>query len=145
MRVQSAAADSVVEYEKTMANPYTPPTTGVPEDKSAVGIKTWKSRQLFTALASLITLIVLAIVSFVLITQALRLNSESAAIPARLRGDYATTARSSWIGGIAAIAGALLNAYGLMLARKNKLIVPMLIIAITVTGMIAISIVFKPT
>ncbi len=128
-----------------MANPYVPPATGVPEEKSAAGIKNWNGRQLFIALASIIAIIVLAIVSFVLITQALRLNSESATLPARLRVDYATTARSSWIGGIAAIVGVLLNACGLMLVRKNKLIVPMLLIAITATGMIAIAIAFKPS
>jgi hypothetical protein len=128
-----------------MANPYVPPATDVPEQRSAAGIKSWNRRQLLTALASLIAVIVFVIVSFVLITQALRLNSESTTLPARLRVDYAITARSSWIGGIAAIAGVLLNACGLMLARKNKLIMPMLILASTVTGMIAIAIVFKPS
>ena len=128
-----------------MANPYVPPTTGVPEEKAATGIKTWGRRQMISALVSLIAIIVLAIVSFVLITQAVRLNSESATLPPRLRVDYATTARSSWIGGIAAFIGVLLNVCGLMLVRKNKLIVPMLIIAITLVGMIAIAIAFKPS
>ena len=94
-----------------MANPYVPPTTGVPEEKAAADIKTWGRRQMISALVSLIAIIVLAIVSFVLITQAVRLSSESATLPPRLRVDYATTARSSWIGGIAAFIGVLLRAY----------------------------------
>ncbi len=122
-----------------MPNPYVPPATGLSEEKAAAGIKNWNRRQWITALASLIAIVVLAIVSLALIAQALRLNSESASLPARLRMDYATTARSSWIGGIAAIAGVLLNAGGLMLVRKNKLTVPMTIIATTIMGMIVIA------
>ncbi|MFO0924690.1 MAG: hypothetical protein U0905_19650 [Pirellulales bacterium] len=128
-----------------MANPYKSSTTSVSEADFAAGIKSWNRRQWLAALASLIAVIVLAIDSLVLITQALRLNSESATLPARLRTDYVATARSSWIGGIAAMAGVLLNAGGLFWIRKNKLIVPTSVVAISVIGLISIAILFKPS
>jgi hypothetical protein len=96
-------------------------------------------------MASGIAVFVLSIVSFALIAQALRLDSESANLPARLRVEYASTANSSWIGGIAAIAGLLLNAAGLVFVRKNNLVVPIALLAVTVIGMIAIAVLFKPS
>ena len=96
-------------------------------------------------MASGIAIVMLSIVSLVLITQALRFHSESANLPARLQADYASTARTSWIAGIAAIAGALLNAGGLVFVRRNKLAVPMALLAATVIGMIAIAVIFKPS
>lgn len=96
-------------------------------------------------MASGIAIVLLSIVSFVLITQALRFQSESANLPARLRVDYASTSHTSWIGGIAAMAGVLLNAGGLMFVRKNKLVVPTALLVVTVLGMIAIAVLFKPS
>jgi len=127
-----------------MPHPYVPPATGVPGENSASSIKKWTGRQLLTAIASGMAVGLLAIVSFVLITQALRLNSESATLPARLQADYAATANSSWVGGTVAFVGMLLNVAGLFLVLKNKLVVPIAMIAILVAGMIVIAILFKP-
>jgi hypothetical protein len=127
-----------------MTHPYVPPATGVPGENSASSIKKWTGRQLLTAIASGMAVGLLAIVSFVLITQALRLNSESATLPARLQADYAATANSSWVGGTVAFVGMLLNVAGRFLVLKNKLVVPIAMIAISVAGMIVIAILFKP-
>ena len=127
-----------------MTNPYVPPATGVPGANSTSSIKKWTGRQLLTAIASGMAVGLFAIVSFVLITQALRLNSESATLPARLQADYAATANSSWVGGTVAFVGMLLNVAGLFLVLKNKLVVPIAMIAISVAGMIVIAILFKP-
>jgi uncharacterized membrane protein len=127
-----------------MTNPYVPPVTGAPGANSSSSIKKWTGRQLLTAIASGMAVGLLAIVSFVLITQALRLNSESATLPARLQADYAATANSSWVGGTVAFVGMLLNVSGLVLALKNKLALPIAMIAISVAGMVVIAILFKP-
>ena len=127
-----------------MTNPYVPPATGVPGANSTSSIKKWTGRQLLTAIASGMAVGLLAIVSFVLITQALRLNSESATLPTRLQADYAATANSSWVGGTVAFVGMLLNVAGLFLVLKNKLVVPIAMIAISVAWMIVIAILFKP-
>ncbi len=125
-----------------MPNPYVPPATGLSEEKAAAGIKNWNRRQWITALASLIAIVVLAIVSLALIAQALRLNSESASLPRAF--EWTTPQPHVLVDcGIAAIAGVLLNAGGLMLVRKNKLTVPMTIIATTIMGMIVIASSFK--
>jgi hypothetical protein len=128
-----------------MANPYGPPASIDSYENSTSGTKSWSRRQFFAAAASVVAVIVLSIVSYALITQALRLDSESAKLPRRLQADYASTARSSWIGGIAAIAGIVLNVGSLAFIRKNKLIVPLALHVVTVLGMIAIAIMFKPS
>ncbi|MFY7875955.1 MAG: hypothetical protein ACOVQM_10955 [Pirellula sp.] len=127
-----------------MTNPYVPPVTGAPEANSSSSIKKWTGRQLLTAIASGMAVGLLAIVSFVLIMQALRLNSESATLPVRLQADYAATANSSWVGGTVAFVGMLLNVAGLFLVLKNKLALPIAMIAISVAGMVVIAILFKP-
>ena len=130
---------------KNMTNPYVSPVSGLPSKASPSGIKNWNRRQWLTAIASGMAIVLLSIVSFVLITQALRFHSESANLPARLQADYASTSRTSWIGGIAAMAGVLLNAGGLVFVRKNKLIVPIALLAVSVLGMIAVAVMFKPS
>lgn len=128
-----------------MANPYRSSTASNSQEKSASGNTRWSRAQWVTTLASLLAVVVLAIVSGVLITQAVGLVSESGTLPDRVRLDYAATARSSWVGGIAAMVGALLNLGGLILIRKNKLILPLAIHAVTILGMVVIAIVFKPS
>ena len=127
-----------------MTNPYVTPGNSVLNEGNLSGTKNWNRRKLFIAMASGIAIVVFSIVSLVLIKQALRFQSEGANLPARLQADYISTARASWVGGIAAIAGLLLNAVGLEFVRKNKLVVPIALLAVTVIGMIAISVLFKP-
>lgn len=43
------------------------------------------------------------------------------------------------------MAGVLLNAGGLVFVRKNKLVVPIALLAVSMLGMIAIAVMFKPS
>lgn len=125
-----------------MANPYEPIDSGAPYANSEA--RNGGRRQMFTSIGSIVAIAALSIISFSLITQALRLDSESASLPSRIQAEYASTSRSSWIGGIAAIVGTVLNAGSLIFFRKHK-IVPIALLAITVIGLIAIAVIFKPS
>ncbi len=134
-----------------MSNPYMPPSSGDPseaftlEPASTTGVRNSNWRRLLTTMASVTTIVVLSVVAFALITQALRLEYGSTTLPPRLQAAYAATAHASWIGGIGAVAGVFLNAGGLVFVRKNKLLLPVAILALTVVGMIAIAVLFKPS
>ncbi len=128
-----------------MVNRHVDAASGVPNRNSSDGIDSWSRRQYCAAAASGIAVVVLSIASLALMTHALRLESESANVPARFQADFASTARSSWIGGIAAIAGMVANACSLAFVRKNKLVAPLAILVLTLLGMIAIAIAFKPS
>ncbi len=73
------------------------------------GYQEWSQRQWLTATASVLAILVLSIISIALIMQAMRLDAEGASLPPRLQADFAATSRSSWIGGIAALVGMVMN------------------------------------
>lgn len=128
-----------------MSDPYSPPGPIALDDGVSAQTKKFDLRQLLVATASGIVVGVLSIVSIALIAQALRLDSDVSSIPSRLRADSASTSHSSWIGGGAAITGVVLNAIGLLLARKNKLLIPVLFLVMTIIGMVAIAVICKPS
>jgi hypothetical protein len=128
-----------------MANLYASPSSEIPNPESTSTSTNSNRRRWYLSLAFGITIVAMSLLSLALITQALRLESESTTLPARLRAEYAATARSSWIGGISAVAGVVLNLFGLVLVRKNKLYAPIALLVLSVLGMIAIAILFKPS
>lgn len=114
-------------------------------ETSTVGLRNWSRAQWITAAGCVIAIVVLTIASVVLFKQASRLKTEGAGLPARFQMDSAATVRSSWIGGVAAMTGAVLAAIALVLVSKKKLAVAMTLMAITGIGIVAISIMFKPS
>ncbi len=100
--------------------------------------------QWITAIAAVLVIVLLSALAVVMLLQANKLVADSASLPARFQADYAATARSSWIAGVAAAVGVVLNIVGLVFVRKKKLLVPIGFLAISVIGMIAIAMLFKP-
>ncbi len=95
-------------------------------------------------MTSVIALIVFALSAFILLPQALRLRSEAVRLPPRAQAGHFTIARASWIAGGVAVLGLVLNVAALIGVRRRRLIVPVLLLATSVTAFIVVGIVFKP-
>ncbi len=92
----------------------------------------------------LCTLIVCAAIAIVLISQALRLSSESAGLPAKFASSGSSMIRASWIGGIIAAIAAAANAVSLIWVWKKRWAVSLAIGGVSWIALIAVAIAFKP-
>lgn len=126
-------------------DPYQTPNSDVLAQSAEPVQKQRNRNQWIAGIASALAIVVMSLIAVALIIQALRLDSEAVNLPARLRAGYASALRSSWVGGVTAIVGAILNAIGLVYVRKNILVLPIALLLISVVGLVLVGIIFKPS
>ena len=97
---------------------------------------------------SVMAIVAFLLIALVLLTQATRLSSDAASLPADVRakiqklGD--ASIRASWIGGGTAIGCAIANVAVLFLIRNRKTILSLGLFAVSVACMAAVALLFKP-
>lgn len=95
---------------------------------------------------ALLAIVILLVVAGTLIPQAIRFGNEGENLPPRLKGSVVSRAiaTASWVGGIAAVAGIVMNLVGLLMIRRGKTVVPLSLAASSIALMILIAIALKP-
>ena len=127
-----------------MTNPYSAPESNLQSAKTVIDTKPNGALRWFATGASILAIGVLLIIALMLIPQALRLASENATLPPRLRSANPSGVLASWIGGIVAVCGVLGNILGLFLIRSRQVALPLTIFVLSVVSMVAFAVVFKP-
>jgi hypothetical protein len=123
-----------------MANPYIAPTTsGV--DKNPPAALRWVAIGL-----SIVAIIILLVTVGMLIPQAMRFGNENVQLPPRLQGSTSSQriATASWIVGIAAAIGVVMNMASLFMVRGGKTAIPIVLAVSSLALLMVTAIAFKP-
>ena len=127
-----------------MTNPYTSSSVLAPVHRT--NRESTSTLQWVATTVALLAIVILLVVAGTLIPQAIRFGNEGENLPPRLKGSVVSRAiaTASWVGGIAAVAGIVMNLVGLLMIRRGKTVVPLSLAASSIALMILIAIALMP-
>jgi hypothetical protein len=146
LRSPNSISEIVITATNSMTNPYSPPdSTTLSSHSASVHPAHQKGR--WVALAVSILLIILfCLLAGIMIPQAIRIGSEISQLPPRFQGSdgLRSAAQGSWICGITAILGLVINIIAILLVRRGKLALPIGLAIMSIVAIAIIAVAFKP-